>query len=65
MITPTSLPSAPRIFDPIILLLWMYSPEPEVVVLLVVDWVWALAGAMARPAAARAAPKRIDFFIVW
>lgn len=29
LITPTSLPSELRIFEPMILLLWMYSPEPE------------------------------------
>lgn len=61
--TPTSLPSDARIFDPMILLLWMYSVPPSDVEVVVVDWVCACAGAMARPTAAKAAPKIIVFFI--
>ncbi len=59
LITPTSEPSAERIFEPMILLLGKYS----VVVEVVVDWVCALAGATARPTAANVAPNSSDVFI--
>jgi hypothetical protein len=60
LITPTSDPSEERILEPMILLLGRYS----VVVVDVLDvWVCALAGTMARPTAANAAPKKIVFFI--
>ena len=61
LIVPTSLPSAERMREPMILLLW--TKPCDCVCVVVVDWVCALAGAMARPARANAAPNMMDFFI--
>src|SRR6187401_2795202 len=60
LITPTSDPSAVRIFEPIILLL---CTNPVEVLDVVVVWVCACDGAMARPPTAMIAPKRSSFFI--
>lgn len=60
MITPTSDPSEERIFEPMILLLGRYWVVVDDVV---VDWVCAFAGVMARPTAAMLNPMKLNFFI--
>jgi len=60
LIVPTSEPSEERIFEPMILLLGTYSVVVDDVV---VDWVCAYAGQMARPTAAMLIPMKLNFFI--